>query len=239
MSLRLRDAVSFFRLIAWLLAIGAVVPHDVSAQIRGAPPRPAPSSTGWWLSGGAGAMVIGTIADGRSQSRWEFGNDPLWQYRASIEKVLDPFTTLGISAGFGEVPLRIAPLGPDSSAALPSVCQTACAASAELWTVMAQFRSGGGTGFHTLFEASGGGTLFRNFQTKTDAIALAGIPRSFDLSGTLGAGFAYPLSNTMVISLVQDFGIGFHAATDLPEGTGRTWRVRTTRASLRLKFGGR
>ena len=57
--------------------------------------------------------------------------------------------------------------------------------------------------------------------------------------GTLGAGFAYSRSNTMVVSLVQDFGIGFHDKTGLPEGAGRTWRMRNTRASLRLKFGGR
>ena len=104
---------------------------------------------------------------------------------------------------------------------------------------MAQFRSGGGTGFHTLFEASGGATGFRNFASKADGIAIPGIKSTFDVSGTLGAGFAYPLSRRMVLSLVQDFGMGLHAKTDLPEGTGRSWRVRNTRAALRLKFGGR
>jgi hypothetical protein len=38
---------------------------------------------------------------------------------------------------------------------------------------------------------------------------------------------------------VQDYGIGFHTKTDLPDGVGRSWRVRNTRASLRMHFGGR
>lgn len=225
------------QLTAAVFVVLALCPVALPAQIRGGPPV-APSS-GWWVSGGAGALVLTDITDGASQTRWRFGSDPLWQYRASLEKALDDFTTFGVSAGYGRVPLTLLPITPDSNAVLPSVCLTSCAATTELWTAMAQFRSGGGPGFHTLFEASGGSTVFRNFATRDSAIAIPGIARSLDLSGTLGAGFAYTLSNTMVVSVVQDFGIGFHAKTDLPEGTGRTWRVRTTRASLRLKFGGR
>ena len=228
----------FAALVCGVLA-HALLPASAHAQIRGAPPVQGGTGTGWWISGGASAVVIGEIIDGRSQSRWLFGTDPLWQYRATLEKALDPFTTIGLSAGYGEVPLILSPLGEDPSTALPEACQASCAATTELWTAMAQFRSGGGPGFHTLFEASGGGTIFRNFATKAEAIAIPGIARSFDLSGTLGAGFAYSLSNTMVVSVVQDFGIGFHDKTGLPEGAGRTWRMRNTRASLRLKFGGR
>lgn len=225
------------RLASLALVVLAICPAALPAQIRGAPPS-APS-TGWWISGGASAVVLTDITDGASQTRWRFGSDPLWQYRASLEKALDEFTTLGVSAGYGQVPLVLAPITADSNVVLPAACLTSCAATTDLWTAMAQFRSGGGPGFHTLFEASGGGTIFRNFATRDSAIAIPGIARSFDLSGTLGAGFAYTLSNTMVVALVQDFGIGFHAKTNLPEGTGRTWRVRNTRASLRLKFGGR
>jgi hypothetical protein len=224
-------------LAAAVLVVLAFLPGGLQAQIRGAP-QLAPS-TGWWISGGASALVLTDITDGASQTRWRFGSDPLWQYRASLEKALDDFTTLGVSAGYGRVPLTLSPITPDSNAVLPAVCLTSCAATTELWTAMAQFRSGGGPGFHTLFEASGGGTIFRNFVTRDSAIAIPGIARSLDLSGTLGAGFAYTLSNTMVVAVVQDFGIGFHAKTGLPEGTARTWRVRNTRASLRLKFGGR
>lgn len=57
-----------------------------------------------------------------------------------------------------------------------------------------------------------------------------------DLTGTIGAGFGYTLSREMHLALVQDYGIGWHDRTGLPEGTGRSWRIRTTRASLRFAF---
>lgn len=220
-----------------MLVTRLLSPGTAQAQIR-RPVERAPSY-GWWISGGAGAASVSDITDGASRSSWRFGPDPLMQYRASIEKALDEFTTLGASVGYGVVDVTVSSIGDGANIKLPSVCQVSCAATTELWSGMAQFRSGGGTGFHTLFEASGGGTAFRNFTTKTDAMAIAGIKSSLDLSGSLGAGFGYPLSRSMVIALVQDFGIGFHAKTDLPQGTGRTWRVRNTRASLRYKFGGR
>jgi len=126
---------------------------------------------------------------------------------------------------------------------VPLACQLSCNATAQLWTGMAQFRSGGGEGFHTLFEASAGATVFRDFRTnlKTGTPTsppdpIDGIGRAIDLSGTIGLGFGYALSRGLVASLVQDGGIGFHSKTDLPSGTGRTWKMRTTRASLRVRF---
>ena len=220
-----------------LLATSVLASVNAHAQIR----RPIETgpSYGWWLSGGVAAVSITDITDGASNSSWHFGPDPLWQYRATLEKALDEFTTLGIAAGYGQANVVLTSIAAGTNTRLPSTCQVTCAATTELWTGMVQFRSGGGPGFHTLFEASGGGTAFRGFKTKDDAIAIPGIKNSFDISGTLAAGFGYPLSRSMVISLVQDFGIGFHTKTDLPEGTGRSWRMRNTRAALRFKFGGR
>jgi hypothetical protein len=220
---------------AFLLCV--VLPTISSAQIRGSAPR-APQY-GWWISGGASAVTLTDITDGASQTVWRFGKDPLWQYRATLEKALDEFTTLGVSAGYGQVNVGVSSVGGLVNAALPASCDTGCTATTELWTGMAQFRSGGGPGFHTLFEASGGATVFRGFKTRTDAIAIPGIARSVDLSGTLGAGFGYALTPGFVVALVQDFGIGFHAKTNLPDGAARTWRVRNTRAAVRISLGGR
>ena len=212
-------------------------PAVASAQIRGSAPRT--PSAGWWLSGGASAVTVADINDGASKTKWVFGSDPLVQYRATLEKASDEFTTLGVAVGYGLVDVSLLPLTATANPELPAACQTSCAARTEMWTVMGQFRSGGGPKFHTLFEASGGGTSFRNFKTRDDGLPIAGITNNIDLTGTLGAGFGYPLSPGMVLTLVQDFGIGFHSSADLPDGTGRTWRVRNTRAALRIKFGGR
>lgn len=77
-------------------------------------------------------------------------------------------------------------------------------------------------------------TAFRNLRVKETGDAIGTKRMQTDLSGTLGGGFGYTLSPGFAITIVQDFGMGWHAKTDLPEGIGRTWRVRTTRASLRF-----
>lgn len=228
-------------LLAAALMLG-LASTTLSAQIRGRPARQAPNS-GWWFSGGAAAMILNDISDGATRSTWKFGNDPLWQMRGTLEKALDEATTIGVSAGYGVVDLTLVPLvygaGQQPVPTTNTLCDTACSAQTQLWTLMGQFRSGGGTGFHTLFEAAGGVTAFRGLETRDEGVAIGPQKGQFDVSGTLGAGFAYGLSSSLHVSLVQEFGIGWHAKADLPEGVGRTWRVRTTRASLRFGFGSR
>ena len=225
------------------MSLGATT---LTAQIRGRPAARAPDA-GWWFSGGAAAIVLNDISDGATRSTWKFGSDPLWQMRGTLEKALDMATTIGISAGYGVVDLRLSPLiypadKPLPSPALPAPCIVGCDAQTQLWTLMGQFRSGGSSGFHTLFEAAGGMTAFREMRLRSGSSGVGGValgPKKgqYDVSGTLGAGFGYGLSSNLHIALVQEFGIGWHAKTDLPDGIGRTWRVRTTRASLRFGFG--
>lgn len=204
------------------------------AQIRGGSLKaPGP---GWWFSGGASAAVINNISDGATQSIWKFGSDPRWQMRMSLEKGIDEYTTMGVAVGYGPVDVTLSPLVPGTpiGGSDSDICSTGCSAETELWSAMAQFRSGGGPGFHTLFEAQGGVVLFRNLRTRDthEAIGAGGI--SHDLAGTLGAGFGYTLSPGFAVTIVQDFGMGWHSGANLPDGTGRTWRMRATRASLRF-----
>jgi hypothetical protein len=212
------------------------------AQIRGRPPvgQASGPSEGWWFSGGVAGLVMGGINDGASGKRWEFGSDPLWQLRGTLEKALDQATTLGVSAGYGVVDVNVSRLqGSGVVDPLPgtnTVCIDVCAAEIETWQLMGQFRSGGGPGFHTFFEAQGGVNGFRNLRTKDTGEAFGSTKLQMDLAGSLGFGFGYTLSPGMVIGLVQDFGIGWHAKDDLPQGTSRTYRTRATRASLRFKF---
>ena len=216
-----------------LLALAAI-PTAVDAQIRGQPitaPR-----QGWWFSGGAAGVVLGDIVDGRSRTRWRFGNDPLWQFRGTLEKGLARGGTLGVSAGYGVVDVNVTPLAtPPTRPGIEPLCSGSCDAELELWSAMLQFRNGDGPGFHSIFEAQGGVTGFRNLRLRATRQTLTD-DASWDLSGTLGFGFGYTVSPGTAVTLVQDFGIGWHSAQDLPSGTGRTWRVRTTRAALRFRF---
>jgi hypothetical protein len=209
----------------------------LTAQIRGrAPSRP---DYGWWFSGGATGVVLGNINDGATQSRWDFGSDPLWQVRGTLEKGVDEATTLGVSLGYGVVDVAVTPFRTITVPEAPNVpCANGCQAQTELWTLMGQFRSGGDRpGFHTFFEGQAGVTGFRNLRTRDSTQAPIGATRQqFDLSGSLGFGFGYTLSRGLAVALVQDFGMGWHSKADLPEGTSRTWRMRNTRASLRFAF---
>jgi hypothetical protein len=223
--------------IAMVLLV--TIASSADAQIRGRPV--ADPDAGWWFSGGASAAVLNDINDGASGSTWRFGSDPLLQLRGSLEKALDDATTIGVSAAFGRVDLTVVPFViPEGSplanpaSPLPASCLQGCTAETEMWSAMVQFRSGGGDRFHTFFEANGGVTGFRNMRTRAGREAIG--KSSMDLSGTLGGGFGYTLSNGFAITVVQDFGIGFHSKSGLPEGVSRSWRIRNTRAALRFKF---
>ncbi|MCA0376847.1 MAG: hypothetical protein LCH84_14435 [Gemmatimonadetes bacterium] len=232
--------------LALTIALTAL-PATLTAQIRGQPPTQRSTtggSTGWWFSGGASALTLGDISDGRSNTRWQFGSDPLWLFRGTLEKALDDATTLGVAAAFGDVDVNVSqlavPLDPSPSDPGLGACATSCEARTQVWTLMGQFRSGGATqGFGTLFAAQGGVTAFRNLRELNGGTTIGDGGLRTDISGTLGAGVSYTLSRGTVIELVQDFGMGFHSAENLPPSVGRTWRSRVTRASLRFQFGGR
>lgn len=228
-----------------LAALSCIPPLTLSAQIRGQPPIRGGRSTGWWLSGGAAALTIGDISDGKSNTTWKFGSDPLWQVRGTLEKALDDASTLGVAVGYGDVDATVSqlaiPVDATPQGDTPTACIAGCAARTQLISLMGLFRSGGNnqTGFSTLFSAQGGVTAFRNLRERSSGAAIGDGAMRTDISGTLGAGFAYGLSTGTVIELVQDFGMGFHSKENLPTGLSRTWRSRATRAALRFQFGGR
>ena len=232
-------------LLALCLA-GTATP--ASAQIRGSRPRPIEPSYGWWFSGGANAVVMNEVRDGRSNTLWQFGSDPLWQFRGTLDKALDQSSTLGISAGYGVVDVTMQPYNLANRLATTPVANTVasscagadCLAQTEMWSAMGQFRSGGGQrGFQTLFVLSGGVNAYRNFRVKATGDSIPGLSSMrTDLAGTIGGGVAYALGSGTAIELIQDFGIAWHSKEGLAEGDGRTYRSRTTRAGLRFHFGG-
>ncbi len=226
-----------------LLVLSSLCSLPAHAQLRGRPVNQ--RSAGWWLSVGGGSAGLGDVNDGTTQSRWRFSTDPLWQLRGTFEKGIDEATTIGVAASFGRADLFVERFAPSTSGTprvatvpLPTACQNTCAAQTELWSLMGQFRSGGGTGFHTTFEAAAGVSGTRNMHTRDAAAVLIGkASGTMDLSGIVGIGFAYPLSRHFVLALVQDFGLAVHAKSNLPDGTSRYSRTRTTRAAVRIGIG--
>lgn len=225
--------------VLMLVLVVAGPASTASAQIRGSRPRAVEPSYGWWFSGGANAVVLNPIIDGKSGTRWDFGSDPMWQFRGTLEKALDQTSTLGIAAGYGVVDVHLSPEGTiPGGSATGCLGAEGCSAQTELWSLMGQFRSGSGNrGFQTLFTLAGGVNAYRNFKLKATGDSIPGLAdMRTDIGGTLGGGVAYALGTGTVIELIQDFGIAWHSKEGLAEGQGRTYRSRTTRAGLRFHF---
>ncbi len=226
------------RTAARLLFFVALVtaPGSLSAQIRGRAPVQS-GDTRWTITGGVSAAILSDVNDGATGGTWKFGSDPVALYRGSIEKSLDEATTIGIAVAYGKADFTLTPFVSAGSPTTPvAPCVTGCESQTDIYQAMAQFRSGGGEGFHTFFEANGGVTSFRDPRSKVGQTPLGTKSNSLDLSGTLGGGFGYTLSQKLTVQLVQDFGIGFHSKENLPSGTGRSWRIRNTRVALRVSF---
>lgn len=231
------QAESGSRAFAVLMAVMlAVMPATLFAQLPRIQPR---GESPWWLSGGVVALQIGGITDGLSNTRWQFGPDPLWQVRAAVERtVQDDGVAVGVSLAYGSAGLFAVNQG-IQPLSTPEGCSTSCRAEMDLWTVMATFRAGGQSrGFGSMLEGGIGFTGFTNLRT-TSGEEFTSFKNAWDFTASLGGGLFYGFSNNFHLTLTQDFGIGFHRKTNLPEGEASTFRPRTTRFGIRYGFGAR
>lgn len=228
---------------AWLV-LAPLAP--LSAQLRGGGPVRVSGTPSWWVSGGVSATSIGTISDGRSGSTWTFDGDPRFLVRGTIEKTLQPTTTIGLGVSWGTSDLRYAPLaGAPVADLLPGTpaelgaCFAAggCAALADLFAAQLVLRGGGAReGVHQILEVTGGVSGYRNFRTKASALPLT-VKDAIDVNAGLGYGIGYAFGPDFHVGLVQDIGIAWHSGAELPDDVGRTYRLRNTRVTIRYGFG--
>jgi hypothetical protein len=228
-----------------LLVTLLVAVSPAAAQIRGGGPTRSSAASKWWVSGGAVVAGVGQVSDGESGSTWDFSGDPRWQVRGTLEKTLQPTTTLGVGVNFGTVDFRYRPLegvaviGPlpgDTSAV--AVCRSAgCTAQMDLWSVQAVLRGGGAAeGLYQIVEATAGVMGFRGLQAKRDGSPLP-VTDSWDVNAGIGYGIGFALASDFHIAFVQDWSIAWHRADGLPDGVGRTYQVRNSRITLRYGLG--
>ena len=237
------------RVATLLIAVALLVTpllHTVQAQLRGGGNRPSrPSgSSGYWFSGGAAAAGIGTITDGPSGSTWDFSGDPRWLLRGTLEKSVGATTTIGIAGSYGTVDFGYQPLAGTGvldpvpgDTSLANACRIeGCTGQTDVWGAQAVLRGGGGSeGIHQVVEVSAGAMSFRNLVVKANGESL-GIENTVDVGGSIGYGLGYALSRDFHVAFVQDFGISWHRGDMLPDGTGRTYRTRNSRVTLRYGF---
>lgn len=228
-----------------LLASLLVAGSPAAAQIRGGGPVRSTAASKWWISGGAVVAGVGTVSDGLSGSSWDFSGDPRWQVRGTLEKALQPTTTLGVGVNFGNVDFNYRPLAggtipgalPDEPATVTTCRTVGCTGQVDLWSIQAVLRGGGAAeGLYQIVEASAGVMGFRGMRVKSDAAALP-VTNSYDVNAGIGYGIGFALDSDFHVAFVQDWGIAWHRADALPEGVGRTYRVRNSRITLRYGIG--
>jgi hypothetical protein len=231
-----------FLLFVTLLATSS----PASAQLRGGGGQTRSSAVpAWWFSGGAVVVGMGTVNDGASGSTWDFSGDPRWQVRGALEKAIQPTTTLGVGVNFGNVDFNYRPLPggrvpearADESAAVTTCRTVGCTGQVDLWSVQGVLRGGGAAeGLYQIIEATGGVIGVRGMRAKVDGSALP-VANSVDVNAGIGYGIGFALDTDFHVAFVQDWGIAWHAADGLPEGAGRTYRVRNSRITLRYGLG--
>jgi hypothetical protein len=213
-------------LLAALLALVTAAP--LAAQIV----RPAERSRDprWIGSLGLGLADPNRIEDGETEAFWYF--DSGLAFRASLERALRNEASVGIVATYGRFPLtyrRFAPILDDF------VCGNQCEADADVVTAHALFHVGGGLGLHQVIELQAGITNYRNFQTSGGETLAPDSETDGSFAAAYGVGFGF--SRTLSISLVQEFGAGYHGRDDRAPGAATWTRSNVIRAALRYGVG--
>lgn len=224
--------------VAAMTALSVVHVATLSAQPQRIPQMQSYEPS-WWFSGGGAAFQLSEIVDGRSNSTWSFGNDPLWQFQGSIERAMQDNIAIGVNVAHGNVDLRVIPRFTEDPST-PEECPHLCPSTMDLWSVMATFRAGiPRRGFGSTLQGGLGVTGFRNLRTRDTQAPITGFESSWDFTAMLGAGLHYGFSNDFHVTLAQEFGIGFHSKENLPDGASSSFRPRSTRFGLRYGFGAR
>ena len=196
----------------------------VDAQIIRRPPQTLEPP--YWVGVSIGLAQASSVHDGTTGSQWQFGTAA--QYRATLEKRLQPGVSIGVSAGFATVPLTYT----GSSAG----CVGGCDAKADIMQLHALFHAGSGMGLHQIVELGLGTTGYSNFRTEFGGTKLAPTSADYDLSFAFGYGFGYGLSAKSALEVVQELGTAIHQRTGLSGGESSLPRLYTTRLGVRFGF---
>jgi hypothetical protein len=186
-----------------------------------------------WSSLSMGIHQLGDVEDGSTASFWRFGSSV--QYRASFE--MDVNNTGGFGGAIGYSDVDLAYYGGDVDG-IP-MCLGRCDAHVKVWTAIANFHMGGGTGFHQVLDIGLGATFYRDFTRDSDGASLPPLHGDTDASLMVGVGFGYGFSQRFGISLVQDAAYTLHQREGL-SGDARSYSQQyITRIGVRYGLGNR
>ncbi|MEX2180029.1 MAG: hypothetical protein WD801_15040 [Gemmatimonadaceae bacterium] len=182
-----------------------------------------------WTSLSVGWLQQQGIYDPGTNAAWHFGSGP--QFRASLGIPVGTGATLGVVGSMARLPLIYA------GALLGDRSCLNCDADATVSQVLANFRIGGGSGFHQVIDLNAGYTSFHNFRRSDDGAALGSESPVNDFTFGLGYGFGYTFSERAQLVIVQDVALLIHKRQS--GSAESTVQQRVTRVGGRFALGNR
>lgn len=171
-----------------------------------------------WTSLSAGWLQHSTMCD--AEACWNFGGAP--QFRGTLELPVGESAALGFAASTARAPLTYS-----------GSCGT-CDADANISQFLANFRMGGGLGFHQVIDVVAGTTMYSNFR-HTDGTRLGTGKAVNDLTFGLGYGFGYGISGRAQLVIVQEWALVLHKRQ--PGSPDNTAQQQTIRIGGRVALG--
>ena len=222
----MNSGVAVHRPLAVIVAIALAAPL-ADAQVLPVPRRStAPVA---WGSLSAGFLQFNdVIVDGRTESVWDFGST--LQYRGTLEMDVGNSGAVGLVLGLADAPLTY-------YGAQTLECVNGCDAHAKIWTIMAGFHMGGGTGFHQIIDLSAGTTIFRDFTTDGTDTPLPPDSPDKDITLAVGYGFGWGFGSRIQLMLVQDAAYSMHQRDGLSGRQNSNSTQYITRLGLRVGLG--
>lgn len=218
---------SVLKLATLVCLAAAVASRPAAAQRR----RSYSSGPSAWASFWLGLQQPFTVDDGSTGSTWEFGAAP--RFDVSLEKSIQSQASIGIRGTFARVPLTY----DDHRAFAGSGCFGVCDADVNVTGVQADFHYGAGVGFHQVVELALGATAYSNFTARNGGGRIGPAHPDMDLSFAFGYGFAWGLSRTTDLEVVEELGTAVHQTTGLPAGTSNLPHIYVTRIGVRFGLG--
>ncbi len=213
-----------------LCSIGLLVAIAGAAGAQmGRMPRGYSSGPDYWVGLSYGYLDGVTLEN--PNSTWQFGYSS--QIRATFEKTVQRGVGIGIAAGFATAPLTYSNYLPG---AFNSACPGVCQANGDITQAMAFVHSGGGVGFHGMYNLEAGVTEFSNFreQFTGETIQTDSPNGTYDFTFGLGGGVGYGVSPLADIYVGEQIDFLLHSA---PPGVNAPTAPRFTTFRIGFRYG--
>ncbi len=205
------------RSVSLLLPLALALP-----TARAQRPANGPQEPSYWLSMSGGFLVMQRVADGSTDSNWDFSNG--WPLRVSLERSLGGGATLGVQLTYARVPLRYISSGSCSS----------CDAHATVASYGPILRVGAGNSWYRVLEIFAGVLQYGSFTQDHTDVSLPPASPNRDFALSVGYGFGLTLGRDWAVEVMPSYLMAVHERTNLPGNASSVVRHWQTLLAVRM-----